>query len=144
MLGATVGSCQQQDPAQELAAKLSPQPVKGDLVAAMASDKVVREFIDANEQFLNADGTYYNNLSESEKRARGAALRAARDNGADLPDPIRTPAQLDAFHEGQARRAAQIKARLPQLAQMSEDEQENVKRKVTFAVLNGSSAFSSR
>lgn len=144
VMSIVAGSCQRQDPTQELAAKSDPQPVKGDLVTAMASDKVVQAFVDANEQFLNADDTYYSSLTEAGKAARRAELRAARDNGTDIVDPYRTSAQVDAFHESQARRAAQIRARFPQLAQLSEDEQENVKRKVTYAVLNGASVVSAR
>ncbi|MDO7847128.1 hypothetical protein Q5H92_12215 [Hymenobacter sp. M29] len=132
--GAATGSCQRLDPAQELAAKSDPQKGSGDLVAAMASDEVVRAFLDANEQFLNADETYYASLSEAGKAARRAQLQAAFDRGTDLPDPYRTPVQVEAFHDNQAQRAAQIRARFPQLALLSDEEREDVKMEVIETV----------
>ncbi|MBF9142223.1 hypothetical protein [Hymenobacter properus] len=133
-MGLIAGSCQRQDPTQELTAQSSPQKVGENLVAAMAADEVVQAFYNANEQFLNADETYYNGLSDAGKEARRAELQDAFNSGADIPDPYRTPAQVATFHETQARRAALIRSRFPQFAQMSEDDQEKTKLQVLEAL----------
>jgi hypothetical protein len=133
-LGTAVGGCQRQDPAAELAAKQAPQDVKGDLVAAMAANELVRSFVLANERFLNEDEAYYNSLSAAGQTARRADLQAQFESGAEFTDPYRTPAQLNAHYASQEALAAQIRAAFPQLYQLPERAQDSVKMRVYEAI----------
>ncbi|MFD2721706.1 hypothetical protein ACFST9_23520 [Hymenobacter monticola] len=136
---ALVGSCQQQDPIQELAAKSNPQKANADLVDEMSSNERVRSFVLANERFLNEDEAYYNNLSDAGKAARRADLQAQFESGAEFTDPYRTPAQVDAHHASQEALAAQIRAAFPQLYRMPERAQDSVKRLVYRNIMANSS-----
>jgi hypothetical protein len=143
-LSALTYSCQKQDPMQELAVAPKQVSSSADLVTTMAADENVRAFVLANERFLNEDEAYYNSLSAAGQAARRAQLQASYDNGADIVDPYRTPAQLNAHYASQEALTAKIRATYPQLYQLSEEEQGNIKMRVAQLIREGAATASAK
>jgi hypothetical protein len=137
LLGVITVSCQKEQDItlSKVASTASSQNTEQEaLVEAMAHDGVVREYVIANEEMLNAYEQWYTGLPEAERHS----LDAAYDAGGPLPDNL-SAEQRHEFNAAQQDRADQIKASFSQLNSLSDAEKSSVWAHVIDTVISSSS-----
>lgn len=136
-IGCTMFSCQQDDPAEEITQEKNAL-THDDLVAIMAEDELVQQFILNNTNFLNQFDEWYGALSLEERKEYMKASKEALRNGRELEKEFISPEQVREHYKKQQELADDIKAKFPELYMMGKEKQDAIRQDVSAKILGKS------
>ena len=120
------------------------QEANEDLVATMAADQLVKEYVLADVEYTKKYATWYWSLSAAEKQARDNAVEGAIAAGNTPSDPVNSQQENASYQETQQARDAAIKTKYPQLASLNEEAFADVQTRVFKAFTAGMPDFAVR